>query len=274
MAGQNREAVYWGVDPYPKGHEGFETPYPGWEQAHASDLGEADFNTIMKSARQWLTEGVLTDATEGMVPDVRFRAALDLALRSTGNGKYSVGLHPAQYNTLLARLAGVSGDGTLLTVREASGDSVYHPRRERTTMLASARIRQYASKFATNQPEVAFDLLDLASKVAEDEQGQGSKDQGQQDQGQKQAQEGQGQGQEKDQGQQAQQKQGGEMPPALKEHMEEKKKEEGSKDQGQQDQGQKQAYAQLKAATIRIAAENPSVRPALLPALKLIKQLG
>lgn len=132
-------------------------------------------------------------------------------------------------------------------------------------MRASARIRQYASKFATTQPEVAFDLLDLASKVAEDEKA----DQGGQQEQAKQAQQ-EGQGQEKDQGQQ---KQGGELPPALKEHMEEKKKEEGGdKDQGQQDQ--KQAYSQLKAATIRIAAENPGVRQALLPALKLIKQLG
>ena len=34
-------------------------------------------------------------------------------------------------------------------------------------MRPSARIRQYASKFATENPGVAFDLLDLASKVAE-----------------------------------------------------------------------------------------------------------
>ena len=118
-------------------------------------------------------------------------------------------------------------------------------------MRASTRIRQYASKFANTQPEVAFDLLDLASKVAEDEQA--PKD---------------------EQAQEGQQKQGGELPPALKEHMEKKKEEGGDKDQGQQDQGQKQAYSQLKAATIRIAAENPGVRQALLPALKLIKQLG
>ena len=140
-------------------------------------------------------------------------------------------------------------------------------------MLASARIRQYASKFASTQPEVAFDLLDLASKVAEDEQGQ--KDQGQKDQGQaKQAQDDQGQ---KDQGakDQGQAKQGGELPPALKEHLEKKKEEAGGDDKkDEQGQGQKQAYAQLKAATIRVANENPGVRSTLLPVLKLIKQLG
>lgn len=255
----NRTSVYWGVEPYPKGHEGFETPYPGWQQAHARDLGESDFNAILKSARDWLQQSVLKAKTEGMIPDIRVRAALDLALQTTGEGKYSVGLHPEIYNTLLARLAGVSGAGTLLTIREASVESVYHPRRERTTMRASARIRQYATKFANTNPEVAFDLLDLAGKVAEDEKAQ---DQGQQKQGQDQGQEA------KDQGQQ---KQGGEMPPALKEHMEEKKKEEGGDDQGQQKQG---AYAQLKTTCLKVAKDNPNQRAALMPILRTIKQLG
>jgi len=256
MAGTDRTSVYWGVEPYPKGHEGF-APYVGWEQAHARDLGDSDFNLIMKSAREWLQTPILKDATKEMLPDIRFRAALDLSLRMTEGGKYSVGLHPDLYNKLLARLAGVSGEGTLLTVREASNaravetsESVYHPRRERTIMRASTRIRQYATKFANTQPEVAFDLLDLASKVAEDEQAQAPKD---------------------EQAQDGQQKQGGELPPALKEHME-KKKEEGGDDQ---DQGQqKQAYRQLRAATIKAANENPATRPALMPLLKLIKQLG
>jgi len=267
MAGTNRTSVYWGVEPYPKGHEGFETPYPEWQQAQARDLGEADFNGLLKSARQWLQEPMLAAKTEGLLPDIRFRAALDLAFQTTGDGKYSVGVHPATYNMLLARLAGKPEEGTLLTIREASDESVYHPRRERTIMRASTRIRQYASKFATTQPEVAFDLLDLAGKVAEDEQKEA----------------------EGQQAQDGQQKQGGEMPPALKKHMEEKggdKKEDEGQDQGQQKQGQdqgegqqdqgqqKQAYAKLKAATIRLASENPALRQALLPALKLIRQLG
>jgi hypothetical protein len=127
-------------------------------------------------------------------------------------------------------------------------------------MRASARIRQYATKFATNNPEVAFDLLDLASKVAEDEKGQ--------DQGQSQQQK---QGQDQDQSQdQSQQKQGGEMPPALKKHMEEK--EEG-KEQGQGQQ-QKEAYVQLKSACMKVARDNPAQRAALLPILRVIKEHG
>lgn len=243
MAGMHRESVYWGVEPYPRNHEGFETPYPGWQQSHASDLGDADFNAIVKSAREWLQQPMLKDATEGLLPDVRFRAALDLALQTTGGGKYGMGLHPAQYNTLLARLAGVSEKGTLLTIREASEnppvESLYHPRRERSNMRASARIRQYASKFASENPEVAFDLLDLATKVAEDEQ----KDEKTQDEGQAPAPKTANQGQEQAQ---------------------------DPKDE----QNAKKAYLALKSACIRCVSENPESKQAFMPVLKLIKQIG
>jgi hypothetical protein len=238
----NKTAVYWGVEPYPKGHEGF-APYVDWGQSQARDLGEADFNRILKSANDWLKASVLSDATGEMVSDAKFRAALDLAIRVTDNGKYSVGLHPTTYNKLLARLAGVSSNETLVTIREAT-ESVYHPTRERTTtMRPSAQIRHLATKYASTNSEVAFDLLDLSSKVAQSEEEQ----------------------------EQQTQKQGGELPPALKKHMEEK--EEGKKDEGQ-DQGQKQAYAQLKAACIQAATTNPAARSAFLPVLKVIKHHG
>ena len=115
-------------------------------------------------------------------------------------------------------------------------------------MRPSAQIRHLATKYASTNPEVAFDLLDLAGKVAQSEQ---------------------------EEQQQTQQKQGGELPPALKKHMEEKA--EGKKDEGKdegQDQGQKQAYAQLKAACIQAATNNPAARSAFLPVLKVIKNHG
>ena len=128
-------------------------------------------------------------------------------------------------------------------------------------MRASAQIRQYASKFANTNPEVAFDLLDLSAKIAQEEQEQSQ--------------------------QEGQQKQGGELPPGLKEHMEKKEKEEGQDQgqkqaqQGQQQQdseqgqeGEKQAYTKLKSACISVATSNPQARQALLPVLKLIKSLG
>jgi len=104
----DRTAVYHGVAPYPKGHEGFE-PYPEWTQVHQRDLGEADFNAILKEAREWLKVPVLTVAVEGMIPDSRFRAALDLAIRNCDEGKYSVGFQPQVYDDLLKKLAFGSG---------------------------------------------------------------------------------------------------------------------------------------------------------------------
>lgn len=116
--GQQRQAVYWGVEPYPAGHEGFE-PYHGWQQAEACALTEADYAGILTAARNWLKMPVLSVAVEGIVPDTQYRAALDLALRDFEGGMYSVGLHPTKYNELLAKLAGQSPEGTLLTVRTA-----------------------------------------------------------------------------------------------------------------------------------------------------------
>ena len=250
---RSRQAVYWGVEPYPPGHEGF-APYNEWEQAHARDLDAADETALLKAARDWLGQFVLDPSVMGDgVPDARFRAALDYAVYTLDNGKYSVGLHPALYNKLLARLTGQPEDETLLTVRKAargSSESPYHPTPERTTtMHASARIRSYAAKLASTQPHIAFDLMKLAAEQDEAEQGQ--QDQGQQAQGQK--------------------KQGGQLPPALKEHM--KKKEEKSDDDKEQGQ-KKQAYAALRHEVIRVASENPQARMALQPVLRLIKQIG
>ncbi len=192
-----------------------------------------------------------------------------------------MGVHPDIYNQLLARLAGVSGEGTLLTIRQASRGSVYHPQQERiTTMRSSALIRQYAKKFATTNPTVSFDLLELASRVADDEQTQDQQaqqqkqgqDQGQQDQGQQQK---QGQDQQTQDQQTQEQKQAGEMPPALKKHLEEQKGKGGDdQGQGQQGQDQKQAYTTLKQACLTAARTNPEAKAALLPVLRTIKSLG
>lgn len=114
--GHQRQAVYWGVEPYPKGHEGFE-PYTGWMQPQARDLGEQDFSRILTGARTWLKTPVLADDIEGIVRDTQLRAALDLAIRTEG---YEGCLHPTLYDDLLARLAGVSTDETLLTIRNAT----------------------------------------------------------------------------------------------------------------------------------------------------------
>lgn len=237
-----RTAVYWGVEPYPAGSG--PGAYPKWEQAQARDLTERDYDGILRAARTWMRSPVLSHAIEGVVPDTQYRAALDLALRDHEGGRYSVGLHPDLYNTLLARLAGESENETLLTVREASGGSLYAPvTGEEPTMRASAEIRKFATTIADTNPGVAFDLATLAFKLAEEEQD-----------------EGQGQ---------AEQKQAGEIPEAFKEHMKKKDDDKG------QDEGQKQAsYRTLKAAVIRAAQANPNARATFLPLLQTIKKLG
>ena len=116
-------------------------------------------------------------------------------------------------------------------------------------MSASFEIRKFASRVATTHPDVAYDLVDLADRVAQEEQQQA-------------------------QTQEQEQKQAGEVPPQFKEHMKEKK-EEGQQGQGQEGQEQqKQAsYRKLRAAILTTAQANPAVQNALMPVFQAIKQL-
>lgn len=119
---------------------------------------------------------------------------------------------------------------------------------------SAALIHRVAAKYAASNPQVAYDLIELAGKVAQDE---GQQEPAQQDQ-----------------------KQGGQVPPQFLEHM--KKKEEGGgekkEDQGQGQGQQKDAsaarYTGLRTAVIRLAAANPNLRAAYLPLLETIKRLG
>ena len=239
----NKHALYWGVAPYPAGRTGFE-PYNEWSQAHARDLTITDFTAILNGAREWLKNPALSEVP-GMVPDVRYRAALDLALRTLEDGKYSVGLHPAQYNELLAKLAGEAVDQTLLTIREASASNVSRFKSLETSMQPSSILRKYAAQLAGHNPAMAFNLMATADQVEQAEQASGDQ----------------------------KQKAAGQMPPALKKHMEEKKKEEAGDDDDDAGQ-QKQAYVTLRSAVIRTASSTPEARKALMPILKVIQQLG
>ena len=115
----SRTAIYHGVQPYSSEHDGF-APYTGWQQVRIRDLGASDFSALLKSAKTWLSSPVLSEHIEGMVPDSRFRAALDLSIRSIDGGRYSSSINADMYNMLLAKLAGESQTGTLLTIREAT----------------------------------------------------------------------------------------------------------------------------------------------------------
>jgi hypothetical protein len=108
-----RTSIYQGVQPDPV------KPYPGWGQAHIRDLGPQDFSIILDRAKDWLKSPVLAKSIEGMLPDSRLRAALDLAIRDVEGGAYSSAINSNTYNMLLAKLAGKSQTETLLTIRES-----------------------------------------------------------------------------------------------------------------------------------------------------------
>jgi hypothetical protein len=183
-----KQAVYHGVAPYR------ETPeYTHWSQPSQRDFGEADHELILSSAKEWLKTPVLSLPLVGATRDTQLRAALDLAIYS---GPYNGAVQPNLYNTLLARLAGANEHETLLTVREASEDSPIGSSIsvKVATMKASTEIRKLAAKYAAQNAPLAYDLMDLATRVAQDEQDedqgqqkQAQDDQDQQDQGQKQA---------------------------------------------------------------------------------------
>jgi len=226
-----KTGVYWGVDPVSK-EKAVNVPYTPWQQVHARDFGEKDFNAIVAAAREWMKVPVLArvlDQKDSLcaVRDIQLRAALDLALHDHEEGKYAVGVHPTVYNNMLAKLAGVSEDETLLTQRVASG-SLYSPPSggEDRPMNAAAEIREFAAKIAAKDPGLAFDLTNLAFRVAEDEQQQGQEKKDDKDD---------------------------KLPDFLK------NKEAATK------------YAALRGAVIKTAKENPAIQKALLPVLQMLK---
>lgn len=103
---QTKEALYHGIDPaenYPA------EPYRDWQPAHQRDLGESDYEIILTSAAEWLDSPVLTQGFEAaVIPDQRYRAALDLAIHAS---PYNRQIDVQTYNNLLAMLQGVAEPG-------------------------------------------------------------------------------------------------------------------------------------------------------------------
>jgi hypothetical protein len=114
-----RTAIYHGVTPYPQDKGGLDS-YIKWQQGTVRDLTSEDFSLLVASAREWLQSSVLSKQIEGMLPDTRFRAALDLAIRSAEDGRYGAVINSDLYNMLLAKLAGEKETSPLLTIRESS----------------------------------------------------------------------------------------------------------------------------------------------------------
>jgi hypothetical protein len=264
-----RHALYHGVSPYSK--EKGPAAYAEWSQAHARDLGDADFKAILKSARTWLRAPVLAKNVEGVVRDTQLRAALDLAIRTCDGGRYAGAVAPTVYDDLLRQLAGISDKGTLLTVREAntpvSASSPYGAGEIETTAttrnaavsnftnkgntmkgsVASVELRSYATRIASTHPEIAYDLVELSARLAADEQQEG--------------------GQQQEQAQSGQQVQSQQQKQAQGEEQSEEQAQEGQ-------QKQAAAYRALRASLIQAVAQNPKLRAPLLPVLQILKQVG
>jgi hypothetical protein len=111
MAPSAKTSVYHGIDPKTNRPKSYE----GWDQFHQRDFGEKDVQAILASAQYWLKSPLLTVAVSDMVPDAKFRAALDLAIYV---GPYNGAIPAKTYNELLAKVIGVKEPGrgeTLLT---------------------------------------------------------------------------------------------------------------------------------------------------------------
>ncbi len=168
-----RSAVYHGVAPYQDGPD----TYPKWYQAQPGRLVESDFAAILESAEEWLQSPVLSKDIEGVAKDTQFRAALDLAIYAS---RYNQAVDPNSYNLLLARLAGVPEPGqgqTLLALpgkAAAQGFSCTNSTVKVSPMKASVQLRKLASQVVDQSPSVAFDLCQMANRLAaEEEESQG-----------------------------------------------------------------------------------------------------
>jgi hypothetical protein len=160
MDQHRRTAVYHGVDP----EEERPTSYPQWNQAQQGKLGEADYRFILDSAQEWLKNPVLADDVKGVLRDTQLRAALDLAIHTS---KYNRTVDPNTYNMLLARLGNVPAPGP----GEAFGTIPGKLAKEKVTLVkASTQIRKMAVHLANENPKMAFELFDLSTRLAEQQE--------------------------------------------------------------------------------------------------------
>ena len=157
----HRTAVYNGIAPYSN-----TKAYPGWGQGSQHTLSEAEYGTVISAAKDWLKTSFLTKHYEGVPKDVSYRAALDLAIRSSANGKYAAAFTAQAYEKALRELAGVPATGTLLTL-QASKDSSYTNTRSGSRVLTQDNeVPMSMPKFSSeNADQILFRLDRLASTI-------------------------------------------------------------------------------------------------------------
>jgi hypothetical protein len=264
-----KRAVFWGVEDssdqsYPEGH---------------LESGEKDFSGLVSAARTWLKTPVLSENVEGLPREAQVQAALDLAIREYNDGQYSAGLPPTEYDMLLGRL-GVKktacGSGGCTCGGQCScGSKVsIETLKETSSMKASSELRSLAKRIASTNPELAYDIVDISERVAQQEEQQAAPAQDQKEAGlppeflenikkKEDGAEDKGDDNKKEAG----------LPPEFLENI--KKKEDGAKDDDKgQSQEKQAAYSTLRSHVIRMASANPNLREAYKPLLETIKQLG
>lgn len=264
MTDRTKEAVYWGVAPYAETKEA----YPKGHLDSRGDLPDSEFDGLLKAAREWMRAPVLSDNVEGIGRDVQARAAIDLSLRSYKEGQFSAGLNPAKYEELVTKLMGKTAADRVVSAatKKACGDCACgnhdpatHDSSVNTasgetpvtkelgkSMKASVELRALATRVASSQPTLAYDILALSDKLAEQEQ-------------------------QAEQAPAQEQKAAG-LPPEFLENQK-KKEDESKSDEGQGEQKQA-SYQELRSHVIRLAHANPHLREAYKPLLVTIKQLG
>lgn len=115
---------------------------------------ESTARVLVAKAEAWLKVPVLNDEIRDVPREAQLRAALDLAIKQSPQDSP---VDSGTYSDLLTQLGGTRISSCL------------PPRREVIPMSRSARVRKFASRAAKSDPELAYDLIAFADKLASEE---------------------------------------------------------------------------------------------------------
>ena len=159
----HRNAVYTGIAPYKNA-----PMYPEWEQGSQRALTEKDFSTVLAEAKKWAKTPVLAKGFVGIPKDAQLRAALDLAIQSCENGKYSEVFTAPEYEKLLRDLAGVPENGTLMTIQSRQDSSYTNASGDSRVLTLDREVHMSMPKFSSQQADQILSRLDkLAHTIQE-----------------------------------------------------------------------------------------------------------
>jgi hypothetical protein len=147
-------------------------PYTGYRSLDRRYFGKEHYDSIIKTAKQFLKEDWLKYNWEGGSKDAPFRAALDLSIQVADSNLYQAKIDVETYNMLLARLMKSKTDvfsETLITYdekdsRRASAMSNQH-------IQARQALLRVASGLRKDNPRAALEIVkNLRTLVAQEQQ--------------------------------------------------------------------------------------------------------